>query len=146
MFSFQYRQVFYPSKSFRSDYQTPFPEIACVILAFAFFFVAFVYFQYDAMVDKRNEKLILRFARSNAIVSSLFPKEFHQRLMGDTDSDTDTTKNGNHGDMRTPSKLKSLMASGNAGDDRNNLSPVKQDAKNKPLADYFANVTILFAE
>lgn len=122
----------YPNKSFASSYKSPFPEICCVVLFVTFLGIAIVYFKYDVMVDARNEKLITRFARSNAIVSSLFPRAFQERLMTDGSSDS-------HGHKKGYGNLKSLMSAGNAGNSNGH-------DHSKPLADFFADVSICMAD
>lgn len=47
--------------------------IYAVLVAFTFVVVAIVFVIYDILVQKRNEKIVVTAARSNAIVSSMFP-------------------------------------------------------------------------
>ena len=88
--------------------------------------VALVFFIYDMLVQNRNEKIVATAARSNAIVTSIFPDAIRDRLLQQTVA---TTK-GRH--------LRSYLSGGGvegAGD---------QSAK--PLADLFLETTIMFAD
>ena len=88
--------------------------------------VAAVFFIYDLLVQQRNEKIVNTAARSNAIVSSIFPDAFRDRLLQRNEM---SSKHGH---------LKSYLLNG-GGDDGSNSS-------SKPLADLFLETTILFAD
>jgi class 3 adenylate cyclase len=129
-------QSIYPSAAFEGAYQTNTPRNFAFVVALTFVLVAVVFFIYDIFVQKRNEKLISSAAKSNAIVSSLFPDNIRDRLIGQNDT---TTKKG------TPYHLKSFLLDGggetkggNGGDGGNKTS--------KPLADLFLETTIMFAD
>ena len=79
------------------------------------------------MVYRRNEKLIVKAAESNAIVSSVFPTNIRDRLIGQ----------GAENPMRP--NLKSFVA-----DSTNKL--VSEPMGDKPLADLFLSTTVLFAD
>lgn len=108
------------------------PETYALIVSFLFFVIILAYFIYDKLVDQRNEKLVARFARSNAIVASLFPKEYQERLMGDDDTDSGS-------DAKSKGSLKHFMSSGLTGQHACRTG-------SKPLADLFPDVSILFAD
>jgi class 3 adenylate cyclase len=101
-----------------------------------FLLVAIVFFIYDIFVQKRNEKLISSAAKSNAIVSSLFPDNIRERLMGQNDTTTQ---------KRTPSHLKSFLLDG-GGDTKCGNSGDGGNKTSKPLADLFLETTIMFAD
>ncbi|CAB9507532.1 Receptor-type guanylate cyclase gcy [Seminavis robusta] len=123
----------YPSATIWDQFVSFRPEAYAIVVSMLFFCIAAVYFVYDQLVDGRNEKLIARFARSNAIVSSLFPKNIQARLLGDGDTSSVGGKS-----YRSGSSLKAFMSSGGTGDHGNGAS--------KPLADLFPDVSILFAD
>ena len=88
--------------------------------------VAAVFFIYDLLVQQRNEKIVNTAARSNAIVSSIFPDAFRDRLLQRNEM---SSKHGH---------LKSYLLNGGVDDGSNSFS--------KPLADLFLETTILFAD
>jgi class 3 adenylate cyclase len=91
---------------------------------------------YDGFVRRRNTTMVHAAARSNAILSSLFPTQIRDRLFAEKDKD-DATK--------TPGKnLLSSDALGKKWD--NNNEDDKLVFKTKPIADLFPETTILFAD
>lgn len=90
---------------------------------------------YDNFVRKRNAKVVSAAARSNAIISSLFPANVRQRMF----QEADEKKSAEHAPK---SRLKSMMANGD-------FNTTKEDDimyKSKPIADLFPETTILFAD
>ena len=77
-----------------------------------------------------NQELIIAYqvaARSNAIVTSLFPAQIKDRLLADDKS-----------------KLKSFLATGSEEDGEND--DMMNIEKSKPIADLFTDTTIMFAD
>ena len=92
---------------------------------------------YDRFVHRRNTMVVGVAARSNEIISSLFPTQVRDRLFAEKDE----------ADKAPKSKLKSMLVSGNflevnadGGDDADFMY------KSKPIADLFPETTILFAD
>ena len=85
-----------------------------------------MFFIYDVLVQRRNEKIVVTAARSNAIVSSIFPDAIRDRLL---EQNVATSKQGH---------LKSYLLNGGSDDAGNQSS--------KPLADLFLETTVLFAD
>ena len=100
--------------------------IFAVVVAFTFILVAAVFFIYDLLVQRRNEKIVVTAARSNAIVTSMFPDAIRDRLLHQNEA------NSKHG------HLKSYLINGEDGKCGNQSS--------KPLADLFLETTVLFAD
>lgn len=120
----QYKMSIYPSQMFEESYYTNTPEMFAVIVALTFGMVAVVFFIYDAFVNKRNDKLIHNAARSNAIVTSLFPGKMRDRVLEDTNLR-----------FGTKHKMKNFLNDGK-----------ENEGESKPLADLFLETTILFAD
>jgi hypothetical protein len=91
-----------------------------------FALVAIVFVIYDTFVHRRNEKLIASAAKSNAIVTSLFPENIRERLIGHSD---DTTKE------KSPHHLKSVLLDGIDG--KALQASYGNEKTMKPLADLF---------
>jgi class 3 adenylate cyclase len=89
--------------------------------------VAVVFLIYDVLVQFRNEKIVFNAARSNAIVSSMFPDAIRDRLLQENESPKQ--KGSGH--------LKSYLMTGE-GESGDTLS--------KPLADLFLETTVMFAD
>lgn len=91
--------------------------------------IVLVFVVYDILVQRRNTKLINSAAQSNAIVSSMFPSQIRDRLIG-----------VNAGSSGTKS-LKSYMKAPNS-------SKIESSSvdDSKPLADLFLATTVLFAD
>ena len=88
--------------------------------------VAAVFYIYDLLVQQRNEKIVVTAARSNAIVSSMFPDAIRDRLLQQNEA---KSKQGH---------LKSFLV--NSEDEKNG------NQSSKPLADLFLETTVLFAD
>lgn len=71
----QYKMHIYPSASFKDAYTSSIPMTYAVVISVTFIIVAFVFFLYDMVVQNRNENLVGKAAKSNAIVASLFPEK-----------------------------------------------------------------------
>jgi hypothetical protein len=68
--NFRYHpQEIYPSTSFQESYDSNTPEVYAAIVAVTFVTVAIMFFLYDVAVTRRNDNLVAKAARSNAIVS-----------------------------------------------------------------------------
>lgn len=118
----------YPSQAFREAYTSSFPVIYTSVVAIVFCLVVVTFLCYDRFVQKRNEKVVRTAARSNAIVSSMFPTAFRDRLYRDSSNGPgDSAMDG----LRT-------FLDGDEGD--------TQLASGQPIADLFPDVTIMFAD
>ena len=96
-----------------------------------FLLVAVAFFIYDLMVQRRNEKIVMNAARSNAIVSSLFPSQIRDRLIG-------ANNEGNAVIHKSPTNLKAFLNKKGTGNDNESFDT-------KPLADLFLEVSVIFA-
>jgi class 3 adenylate cyclase len=96
-------------------------------VACTFVLVAIVFAIYDILVHRRNEKIVVTAARSNAIVSSMFPDAIRDRLLQQNGAATGSTKN-----------LKSFLVDGD--------TDASIGATSRPLADLFLETTIMFAD
>ena len=88
-----------------------------------------IFFMYDVVVQRRNNSVVANAARSNAIVTSLFPGNIRDRLIGKEAS------------CPTNQNLMTFMSNGvdeEAFD--HNSGP------SKPLADLFLESTVMFAD
>jgi hypothetical protein len=117
----------YPSSTFRSAYNTNRPAIYTSVVALAFAFTALLLLMYDKLVSRRQEKTMTSAIRTNALVSSLFPENIRDRLIGYNGLD--------HG---------SKMISGNEKTMENygNKALVNAPFHSRPIADFFPQTTV----
>jgi hypothetical protein len=125
------QQHLYPTSTFEESYNSNTPEVFAAVVASTFALVAIVFFVYDMFVQRRNQQLIERAAHSNAIVSSMFPGNIRDQLIG-PHAPTSSDKKKGH-------SLKTFMASSHDGTNGGG-------SVDKPLADLFLETTILFAD
>jgi hypothetical protein len=82
----------YPTVDFKQSHESTAPKIYATVIAGTFLVMIVGLVIYDVMVQRRNLKLVRNAARSNAIVSSLFPKNVRDRVVAQGDNDTETGK------------------------------------------------------
>jgi class 3 adenylate cyclase len=120
----QYDLRVYPSQEFYDEYNTSTPIIMTSAVAMVFVFTAFMFLVYDRLVERRQKLVLMKAAQSNAIVSSLFPKNVRDRMMQET------------GNVSQNNRLKSFLK----GDSKD------EDVGLQPIADLFPHCTVLFAD
>ena len=108
-----------PSRELRLSQNSESRIIFTLTTAGLFGLIGIVFHFYDRSVQKRNEKMLKTAAKSNQIVSSLFPANVKKRLFDSANDDN--TKGG--------------QKSAGGGPDCS-----------KPLADFFPEATVLFAD
>ena len=100
--------------------------IQAIIVAGTFVLIAFAFVVYDIMVQSRNKKMIVDAARTNAIVSQLFPGDIAAKMMDRP---------------RTQEKKNAFR---NESDDL--VAKSQQPHSSRPLADLYLEATVLFAD
>jgi hypothetical protein len=134
----------YPSRKFRESFDTSTPYIYAGIVALAFLVTAILLVVYDIMVNRRERKTIKAAARTQAIVTSLFPKEIAKKLVQEAvEASADSKENAwkkKHHDGKTG--LQSMLTENRdlANGNRSMLG------SSKPLADLFPEATIMFGD
>jgi len=133
-----YTMSIYPTSTFESPYVTSMPKLYAAAVAFTFVMVVIVFLVYDIMVYRRNEKLIMNAAKSNAIVSSVFPVNIRDRLIGN--------KHSRRRQSEVKGSLTSSLTNFVAGlsSDQKSLENYSVD-DSEPLADLFLETSVLFA-
>lgn len=121
----------YATDTFVKNWQRDDATVFTIIVCSNFLFTGLIFFVYDFMVQRRNRKVLKSAARSNAIVTSLFPKNVARQMMEDEDERQATQK------FSAARLMKTFSAAG-AG--------VEPPATKKPIADMFKNVTIMFGD
>ncbi|KAL3933781.1 MAG: hypothetical protein SGBAC_010248 [Bacillariaceae sp.] len=121
----------YPSSQMREQMATTAPVFYTVATAVIFVFTMLVFVFYDYLIQKRQKYLADKATKTNAIISSLFPKIVRDRLLENggpnASAMTGITTTSEH------KKGSDAVAAGN--------SP-----NGPPIADFFANTTVMFGD
>ena len=130
----------YPSKQFEENYRTSEPALYAVFAAAGFILAVIVFAVYDLFVQRRHVSLMAAANRSNAIVSSFFPKGIRDRVLNDRNEQQEDSPLWS-GFSRAPrAQIKSYLDDEQSGDTFVHLSG------SKPLAELFPDVTIMFGD
>jgi hypothetical protein len=142
-----------PTQTFEETYFTSGPLIFAIVVVMTFLFTTFVFAVYDWMVYRRQKKLLSTAERTSAIVSSLFPKDVHDRIMADADEKVRQeqqaaaaqSSKGFRGPSSAKNRLKGFLDGANHEEE-----DVETDGisifKTKPIADLFPEVTVMFTD
>lgn len=138
----------YPSQELEDEYLSNQPVIYAIAVAVIFIFTAFIFLVYDWAVQLRQNKVLKTATRTQAIVSSLFPKNVQERIFKDVEQEVKNEAKqpaisrfrGN----RTKDQLKTFLDDGIGGGKTKDEGPA--NLKSKPIADLFPEATIIFAE
>lgn len=122
----------YPTQNFEDQNSTNAPILITVAVGAIFVFTAFLFFLYDKLVERRQNLVMNTAERSNAIVSSLFPRSVQDRLLG-TQGNNRTVNKSFASDKR---RVKSFLT----GEEE------QDDLEHKPIADLFPHTTVLFMD
>lgn len=108
----------YPTKELEKQYVTERPYLYAATLFFVFLFTIALFTLYDCIVEKRQKIVLSTAIKTTAVVESLFPKTIRDRLMEEAGmkDDPENADNTNHGPA------------------------------DKPIADFFPETTIMFAD
>ena len=133
-------QRIYPSDSFKANYDTMIPEAFCAAVILMFVFIALVFLGFDFMVRRRNDKLVNNAAQSNALVGSLFPGMFRDRVLDERaeKSKSNVPTQGNN--------LRTFLNTGDMAQKQKEYDMEKVDKSKPPLADLFQETTVMFGD
>jgi hypothetical protein len=123
----------YPSSELENTYISNKPAIYSSVVVLVFFFTAMVFIMYDYLVTRRQTVVLSAAARTQALVSSLFPKSVQQRMLEDANEHAlnELNINRTYG-FRAKSQLKEFLE-----DDGDHNSTNMQIFSTRPIADLF---------
>ena len=137
-----YTVAVYPTDAFKALYSTHNPVIFPIVLTSVFLFTALVFFLYDCMVQRRQTMVMATASRTNALVSSLFPKAVQERILDDAqkagEEDQKSKRNFLSGRLVRQNNVKEFLQ-------EEDKQP-KSEQKSKPIADLFPCASVLFAD
>jgi len=154
----EYFLYIYPSTTLHEKYLTANPVMYTTIVVAVFFLTTMVFVLYDFFVQQRNDLVVAKAKKSNAIVSALFPKNVRDRIMQEAEEQVEAEmaqkafkkKFG----VAAKSQLKTFLSDGAAA----NVGPQNQQPglkggeggaiafAGKPIADLFPSATVMFAD
>ena len=117
----------YPSEEIAELYETNKPIVYTIVVVLVFAATSMFFILYDCLVQRRQETVMTSALKTNAIVSSLFPPQFRDRLMeGPNGKNTAKLEQGE--DLLGPT----------------HLLPGPISLSSKPIAELFLNCTVMF--
>jgi Adenylate and Guanylate cyclase catalytic domain len=122
----------YPAKLMMEHYLTPLPIILTALIGGIMAFTIMVFCIYNWSVERRQQRVLDAAMRTNAIVSSIFPEQVRDRLEAEALQGTTT-------------KLRGYLSSPDQDADMDDAKGILR-YKTKPIADFFASATVLFAD
>ncbi|GKZ00827.1 hypothetical protein MPSEU_001034400 [Mayamaea pseudoterrestris] len=128
------------TESFEQTFFTSGPIVFAFVVAMTFVVTACVFAVYDYTVFRRQAKLLSTAERTNAIVSSLFPKDVRDRIMAEAEEQArqESAKPTKAFGSSAKNQLKAILGEHDHATDT--------IFKTKPIADLFPDVTIMFAD
>ncbi|KAL7580183.1 hypothetical protein ACA910_012934 [Epithemia clementina (nom. ined.)] len=137
-----YVMEIYPTATLEQEYHSEHSIVYAVAVALIFVFTGAVFAIYDYAVQRRQYKVMRTATKTQAIVSSLFPKSVQDRILQDVENkalrDTDRGK-GSFLLSSGRDRLTNFLQNGE-GIDADGV------VKSNPIADLFPFATIVFAD
>lgn len=132
----------YPSQSLHVTFLSSSPALYTSVVVLVFILTTMVFVMYDFFVQQRNQTVVMKAKRSNAIVSALFPKNIRDRIMKEAEeqmeAEMDSNKKRRFGTTQK-TQLRSFLS-----DDGEKVAGVA--FAGKPIADLFPSATVMFAD
>jgi hypothetical protein len=128
----RYVMDMYATDEFLSTYETNKPAIYAICVAMIFIFTLAISAIYDWNVSRRQSMVMSKAMKTQAVVSSLFPKSVQDRIMQDVENQVvNENKRGSRKDQ-----LKSFLSS-EGNNDSNAMGSALQNSKS--IADLFVS-------
>jgi hypothetical protein len=123
-----------PDRNFCIVILTQHPVWYTVVILSVFAATSILFVLFDCLVQRRQARVVLTAMKQNIIVSSLFPKNIRAKMMEQVGQNNKLSSHGKAG-------LKSFL------NDAENKEHGKNSLyKSKPIADLFADTSIMFAD
>lgn len=126
-----YRIRIYPTQNFEDVITSNVPVIFTICVGAIFIFTSLLFLVYNKLVESRQRLVMNTAEKSNAIVSSLFPKSVQDRLLENQNSNSDM-----HKSFASDKKRVTSFLTGDREDDMDM----------KPIADLFPHTTVRAVE
>jgi hypothetical protein len=134
-----YAVTTFPSCTFADAHNTNEPIVFAIVVAVIFLCTALTFLLYDLMVQRRQEKVLKSANRTNAIIDQLFPEQIKEKMLQEAEAkEKEEAQAKRKGFFAPKVQLQEVLD----GTSRADLA----SGKNKPLAELFPEVSILFAD
>ena len=140
-----YEYSIYPTNEFHEAYTTQQPLWSTLGVVFIFFLTSAIFVLHDLLVTRRQKRVEASAARSNALVSSLFPAQVRDRLLQDNEDGTKQSYKQSNA-PGTTSMMDGNNRSALHSDYQADLDTTSKLLETKPIADLFPSATVLFAD
>ncbi|CAJ1964632.1 unnamed protein product [Cylindrotheca closterium] len=136
----------YPTREFWEAYHTDSPVSRAGMIGGVFLAMSFILCLYDLAVNMRQKRILRVAARSEEILSLLYPKNIRDRLFSDkmgTEKTLDMSSKSLEGNFLSGTKhqLKSFLGSAPTG-----ILHCQDSFDSKPIADLFLDTTVFCAD
>jgi hypothetical protein len=129
----------YPTEEFVSKFSSNEPIYFTLVVASVFLSTALIFLLYDYLVKTRQQKLMSTAKRTNALLSTLFPKDVQEQLLQEAEKEHLLQEAGK--DNKRDGKRKSMTDFVTKHDNTN-----EQNVAGTPIADLFPSATVMFAD
>jgi hypothetical protein len=126
----------YPSQALLDSYKTRVPMVYTTIIGCVFFVIALAFFIFNRYIQLRNHKVVLAAAKSNKIVSTIFPSNVRDRLFNNEETHGDYTNNSSV----AVSGIKDFLKSGVRDETETSCNDLVY--RELPIADLFPEVSV----
>ena len=132
-------QNIYPSQRFKDSYTSATPKIYVSLVASTFFLMIVVFYVYDWFVQRRNRKLVIRAAKSNEIVASMFPSVIQEKMFANRRGGSSGLNDNSVGSTSRRSAASKMRSAASGKLVMNNMNEA-------PLAELYLDTTVVFAD
>jgi len=144
-----------PTSELEDEYKTALPVIITTIVGCVFLIMIGAFVAYDEFQRRRNVKVVYNAARSNELLTSVFPKSIRDRLLPTAEETGKANRRGS-AQNGTTGNFANFFMNPNKGKLQNFLDgenstntddeEVAESIVDKPIADLFLDTTVMFAD
>jgi hypothetical protein len=162
--TFSYGLCIYPTQSFEDAYMTRLPAVYTTVAAFVFVFVLIMFFIYDKLIERRQERTAEPAQRCRRVVNSLFPLAFRSRILTKEESIPSVPEARDRPSMqgkwssfkrrlsndgpssRVVEPAKTRLRTFLSDNEKRDFAEMEEYKYDEPIADLFPETTIMFAD
>lgn len=136
----------YPTKAFEDEYTSNTPMLYAIAVFIIFAFTMCVFLVYDWAVRLRQTKVLKTATRTQAIVTSLFPKNVQERIFKDAEEEVKNEEKTKAANRFRGNRIKDQLRTFLSDGIEDEPTAASTSLKSKPIADLFPEATVIFAE
>ncbi|KAL7569354.1 hypothetical protein ACA910_010443 [Epithemia clementina (nom. ined.)] len=134
----------FPSDDMKAQHESTDPIIFTIVTVSIFIFTTLFFLVYDCVSERRQKKVLQVAVQSTAVVSSLFPQVFRDRIFRSQEG------KANHKERMSTARLRLqhfLRQDDNSyGMESSRRDPAAHEEDNLPIAELFSDTTVMFAD